>query len=65
MDKNKDFYFMENEHPDQAEIRMKKAMDFDLVKEQILIAAGTPISGVLYFPEKMHAIECRINAEDP
>jgi acetyl-CoA carboxylase biotin carboxylase subunit len=40
-------------------------MDFDLIKEQILIAAGTPISGQLYFPEKMHAIECRVNAEDP
>jgi len=30
-----------------------------------MIAAGTPISGVVYFPEKMHAIECRVNAEDP
>lgn len=66
VDKNRDFYFMEMntriqvEHPVTEEV-----MDFDLVKEQILIAAGTPISGVLYFPEKMHAIECRINAEDP
>jgi len=66
VDKNKDFYFMEMntriqvEHPVTEEV-----MDFDLVKEQILIAAGTPISGVMYFPEKMHAIECRINAEDP
>jgi acetyl-CoA carboxylase biotin carboxylase subunit len=66
VDKYKKFYFMEMntriqvEHPVTEEV-----MDFDLIKEQILIAAGTPISGVLYFPEKMHAIECRINAEDP
>lgn len=66
VDKYKNFYFMEMntriqvEHPVTEEV-----MDFDLIKEQILIAAGTPISGQLYFPEKMHAIECRINAEDP
>lgn len=66
VDKHKNFYFMEMntriqvEHPVTEEV-----MDFDLIKEQILIAAGTPISGVLYFPEKMHAIECRVNAEDP
>ncbi|MFN8285284.1 MAG: acetyl-CoA carboxylase biotin carboxylase subunit [Chitinophagales bacterium] len=66
VDKHKNFYFMEMntriqvEHPVTEEV-----MDFDLVKEQILIASGTPISGILYFPEKMHAIECRINAEDP
>ena len=66
VDKNQNFYFMEMntriqvEHPVTEEV-----MDFDLVKEQILIAAGTPISGVVYFPEKMHAIECRVNAEDP
>ncbi len=66
VDRHKNFYFMEMntriqvEHPVTEEV-----MDFDLIKEQILIAAGTPISGMLYFPEKMHAIECRINAEDP
>jgi len=66
VDKHKNFYFMEMntriqvEHPVTEEV-----MDFDLIKEQILIAAGTPISGVVYFPEKMHAIECRVNAEDP
>jgi acetyl-CoA carboxylase biotin carboxylase subunit len=66
VDKYKNFYFMEMntriqvEHPVTEEV-----MDFDLIKEQILIAAGTPISGQLYFPEKMHAIECRVNAEDP
>ena len=66
VDINKNFYFMEMntriqvEHPVTEEV-----MDFDLIKEQILIAAGTPISGQMYFPEKMHAIECRVNAEDP
>lgn len=66
VDKHRNFYFMEMntriqvEHPVTEEV-----MDFDLIKEQIMIAAGTPISGMLYFPEKMHAIECRVNAEDP
>jgi acetyl-CoA carboxylase biotin carboxylase subunit len=66
VDRHKNFYFMEMntriqvEHPVTEEV-----MDFDLIKEQIMIAAGTKISGILYFPEKMHAIECRINAEDP
>lgn len=66
VDKHKNFYFMEMNTRIQVEHTVtEEVMDFDLVKEQILIAAGTPISGVLYFPEKMHAIECRINAEDP
>ncbi|MFN8322032.1 MAG: acetyl-CoA carboxylase biotin carboxylase subunit [Chitinophagales bacterium] len=66
VDKHRNFYFMEMntriqvEHPVTEEV-----MDFDLIKEQILIAAGTPISGTLYFPGNMHAIECRVNAEDP
>ncbi len=66
VDKHRNFYFMEMntriqvEHPVTEEV-----MDFDLIKEQIMIAAGTAISGMLYFPHKMHAIECRINAEDP
>jgi len=42
----------------------EEVTNFDLIKEQIKIAAGEPISGKHYFPE-MHAIECRINAEDP
>lgn len=66
VDKHRNFYFMEMNTRIQVEHTVtEEVMDFDLVKEQILIAAGTPISGVLYFPEKMHAIECRINAEDP
>ncbi len=65
VDKNRDFYFMEMntriqvEHPVTEEV-----INYDLIKEQIKIAAGIPISGKNYFPEK-HAIECRINAEDP
>ena len=65
VDKNRDFYFMEMntriqvEHPVTEEV-----IHFDLIKEQIKIAAGAPISGKNYFPE-MHAIECRVNAEDP
>jgi acetyl-CoA carboxylase biotin carboxylase subunit len=47
------------EHPITEEV-----INYDLIKEQIKIAAGIPISGKNYYPEK-HAIECRINAEDP
>ena len=42
----------------------EQVINFDLIREQILVAAGVPISGKNYLP-KMHAIECRINAEDP
>jgi acetyl-CoA carboxylase biotin carboxylase subunit len=38
--------------------------DFDLIKEQIKVAAGIEISGKNYTP-KLYAMECRINAEDP
>jgi len=66
VDKHKNFYFMEMntriqvEHPVTEEV-----INFDLVKEQILIAAGVPISGKDYFPDNRWALECRINAEDP
>lgn len=65
VDKHRNFYFMEMntriqvEHPITEEV-----INYDLIKEQIKIAAGDKISGKNYFPE-MHAIECRINAEDP
>ena len=42
----------------------EEVINFDLIKEQILIAAGHKISGKNYYPQ-MHAIQCRINAEDP
>ena len=65
VDKHRNFYFMEMntriqvEHPVTEEV-----INFDLIKEQIKVAAGIPISGKSYTPS-MHAIECRINAEDP
>ncbi len=65
VDKNRDFYFMEMNTRIQVEHCVtEEVTNFDLIKEQIKIAAGEPISGKHYQPE-MHAIECRINAEDP
>jgi acetyl-CoA carboxylase biotin carboxylase subunit len=64
VDKHRNFYFMEMNTRIQVEHTVtEEVIDFDLIKEQIKIAAGHPISGRNYFPE-MHAIECRINAED-
>ncbi|HHP7240858.1 MAG TPA: acetyl-CoA carboxylase biotin carboxylase subunit [Cyclobacteriaceae bacterium] len=65
VDKHGKFYFMEMntriqvEHPVTEEVT-----DYDLIKEQIKIAAGIEISGKNYYP-KLHSMECRINAEDP
>ena len=65
VDKHRNFYFMEMntriqvEHPVTEEV-----IDHDLIKEQIKIAGGELITGGNYFPNA-HAIECRINAEDP
>jgi acetyl-CoA carboxylase biotin carboxylase subunit len=42
----------------------EEVIDYDLIREQIKIAAGEKMSGENYYPT-MHAIECRINAEDP
>jgi acetyl-CoA carboxylase biotin carboxylase subunit len=64
VDKHKNFYFMEMNTRIQVEHTVtEEVIDHDLIKEQIKIAAGEPISGKNYLP-KMHAIECRINAED-
>lgn len=65
VDKHRNFYFMEMNTRIQVEHGVtEEVVSYDLVKEQIKIAAGIPISGKNYEP-KMHAIECRINAEDP
>jgi acetyl-CoA carboxylase biotin carboxylase subunit len=65
VDKHRNFYFMEMNTRIQVEHGVtEEVINFDLVKEQIKIAAGIPISGKNYTPE-MHVIECRINAEDP
>ena len=65
VDKNRNFYFMEMNTRIQVEHCVtEEVINFDLIKEQIKIAAGEKISGLNYEPQ-MHAIECRINAEDP
>ncbi|MGB5420049.1 acetyl-CoA carboxylase biotin carboxylase subunit [Algibacter sp.] len=65
VDKNRNFYFMEMNTRIQVEHPItEQVIDFDLIREQILVAAGVPISGKNYTP-KLHSIECRINAEDP
>ena len=65
VDKNRDFYFMEMNTRIQVEHTItEEVIDFDLIKEQIKLAYGVPISGVNYYPN-MHSIQCRINAEDP
>jgi acetyl-CoA carboxylase biotin carboxylase subunit len=65
VDKHRNFYFMEMNTRIQVEHCVtEEVVNFDLIKEQIKIAAGDSISGLNYEPQ-MHAIECRINAEDP
>ncbi|WP_396636329.1 acetyl-CoA carboxylase biotin carboxylase subunit [Maribacter sp. R77961] len=65
VDKHRKFYFMEMNTRIQVEHPItEQVIDYDLIREQILVAAGVPISGKNYIP-KLHSIECRINAEDP
>jgi acetyl-CoA carboxylase biotin carboxylase subunit len=65
VDKHRNFYFMEMNTRIQVEHCVtEEVINYDLIKEQIKIAGGVPISGNNYEP-KMHSIECRINAEDP
>ena len=65
VDKHRNFYFMEMNTRIQVEHPItEQVIDFDLIREQIIVAAGVPISGKNYTPN-LHSIECRINAEDP
>ena len=65
VDQHSNFYFMEMntriqvEHPVTEEVT-----NIDLIKEQIKVAAGEKITTSNHYPT-LHAIECRINAEDP
>lgn len=65
VDKHRNFYFMEMNTRIQVEHPITEmVVDHDLIREQIKVAAGVPISGKNYYPN-LHSIECRINAEDP
>ena len=65
VDKHRNFYFMEMNTRIQVEHPItEQVIDYDLIREQIMVAAGIPISGKNYYPQ-LHSIECRINAEDP
>jgi acetyl-CoA carboxylase biotin carboxylase subunit len=65
VDKHGNFYFMEMNTRIQVEHPVtEQVTNFDLIKEQIMVAAGEKISGKNYIPQGC-AMECRINAEDP
>lgn len=65
VDKHRNFYFMEMNTRIQVEHPItEQVIDYDLIREQIKVAAGIPILGINYDPQ-LHSIECRINAEDP
>lgn len=65
VDKHRNFYFMEMNTRIQVEHPItEQVIDYDLIREQIKVAAGIPILGKNYEPQ-LHSIECRINAEDP
>ncbi len=65
VDKDQKFYFMEMNTRIQVEHTVtEEIMGLDLIKEQIKIAAGEKIKMGNRIPE-WHALECRINAEDP
>lgn len=66
MDQDENFYFMEMNTRIQVEHPITESIfDVDLIEYQILVAEGEKFKDANYiYPEK-HAIECRINAEDP
>ncbi len=65
VDKHRNFYFMEMNTRIQVEHPItEQVVNYDLIREQILVAGGVPISGKNHLPQ-LHSIECRINAEDP
>ncbi len=65
VDKHRNFYFMEMNTRIQVEHTItEEVINYDLIKEQIKLAAGEKIEGTAYYPQ-LHAIQCRINAEDP
>ena len=65
VDKDRNFYFMEMNTRIQVEHTItEEVINYDLIKEQIKLAAGEKMSGHNHYPT-MHAIQCRINAEDP
>lgn len=65
VDKHRNFYFMEMNTRIQVEHPItEQVIDYDLIREQILLASGQSISGINHYP-KLHSMECRINAEDP
>jgi acetyl-CoA carboxylase biotin carboxylase subunit len=67
MDNKGNYFFMEMNTRIQVEHCItEEAYGVDLVKEQIKIAAGEPLSHFIrHAKRKYHAIECRVNAEDP